>query len=205
MAVKKRESINDSIVKELYTLYPLVSAKNGVAYKQKLEYLTFEIDFLNETAIRDLRSIYKHTLITFIFYIRVRMCANGWYTRIDGNNYSYLIADVASACGISKNKAEEILNACLDKKIFTIVSDESVMDGKLLTCCQQVFNYEMAANNRKRARGKNAKEYSNEDDSEDEIPSVTPPQIVAPIVPQTPPNLFAIEDDPFGLASGDTE
>lgn len=201
MAVKKRESINDSIVKELYHTYPLVSAKNGVAYKQKLEYLTFEIDFLNETAIRDLRSIYKHTLITFIFYIRVKMCANGWFTRVDGNNYNYLIADVASACGISKNKAEEILKACLEKKIFSVVSDESVMEGKLLTCCQQIFNYEMAANNRKRARGKNSQEASDEDYSEIEIPVAQAPAINPTIIPQTPPDIFQIEDDPFGLAA----
>ena len=198
MAVKKRESINDSIVKELYNNYPLVSAKNGVAYKQKLEYLTFEIDFLNETAIRDLRSIYKHTLITFIFFIRTKMCANGWYTRVDGNHYTYLIADVASSCGISKAKAEEILNACIEKKVFVIVSDESVMEGKLLTCCQQVFNYEMAANNRKRARRDNSQETS-----EETYTTETPVSVNTTYIPPVsiPPDFVRVDsDDPFGIS-----
>ena len=46
MSIKKRTYIDNSIFKELNAKYPPLDADNCVAYKQKLDYLTFETDFM---------------------------------------------------------------------------------------------------------------------------------------------------------------
>lgn len=201
----KRTSIDNSIVRELIERYPLQCSKNGVAYKQKLDYLTFETDFLTEATMRDLRQVYKHTLITLIFFLRTKMCLNGWYTRVDGNYRKYLIEDAAKECGISKNKVAEILEAIINSGIFAVVSDKSIMDGQLLTCAQQIYNYEMAASNRKRGRGSDS---NNETESynrptppiPESLPFDEPANMVENNQPIAPPDGFYSEDeDPFGI------
>ena len=44
---------------------------------------------------------------------------------------------------------DSIFTKLLDNHFFYIIKDENVTSGEYLTCCQQVFNYEMAANRKK--------------------------------------------------------
>lgn len=58
MAIIKKTIIDNTIFKELQEKYPPLESENGVTYKQKLDYLTFEIDFLSNPTIRMLRKKY---------------------------------------------------------------------------------------------------------------------------------------------------
>lgn len=67
MAVVKKSYIDNSILRELKEKYPPIENDNGVAYKQKLEYITFEIDFLSDPIIRGMRNKYGAVVIAIIF------------------------------------------------------------------------------------------------------------------------------------------
>ena len=66
MAITKKNFIDNSIFKELEEKYPPVESENGVAYKQKLDYLTFETDFLTSPTIRMLRNQHGAVVIAVI-------------------------------------------------------------------------------------------------------------------------------------------
>lgn len=171
MSIIKRTSADNTILEELNKKYPLLDSQNGVAYKIKLEYLTYEVDFLEETAIRDMRNSFGEVVISVIFYIRVKMCKEGWKVRIDNNNYNYLIDDCSNFLRYNIETINNIVQECIKRKVFYIVEDSNVEEGQWLTCIQQIYNFEMAAHNRqtsrerqRRARSK-MKEKNNEDDA----------------------------------------
>lgn len=157
MPITKRTTIDNTIFKELNEKYPPASAENGVAYKQKLDYLTFETDFMTGSNFRTLRDKYSNDIIAVIFYIRTKMCENGWKVSIDSDSYKYLIEDCSYSCKIDSNKVNDMLSDLINQQIFFLVQDESIEKGKWLTCPQQIYNYEMACNNRQSSRARNAK------------------------------------------------
>lgn len=157
MPIIKKTSINNTIFKELNDKYPPVSADNGVAYKQKLEYLTFETDFMTDTNLRKLRREYGNDIIAVIFYLRTEMCKNGWKVRADGDAYKYLLDDCAHNCGIGEDIVDAMIQDLIQSQIFFSVKDESFEDGEWMTCPQQVYNYEMSCNNRQSSRARNAR------------------------------------------------
>lgn len=158
MTIIKKTNIDNSIFKELNEKYPPVESENGVAYKQKLEYITFEIDFLSDPIIRSLRNKYGAVIIAVIFYLRTEMCKNGWKVRVDeGEYYNTLLQDCGYVCNIDMNQANQIINDLVEKRVMYIVQDNSVEEGKWMTCVQQLYNFEMASNNRKAARERQAR------------------------------------------------
>ncbi|SEL41736.1 hypothetical protein SAMN04487770_11024 [Butyrivibrio sp. ob235] len=50
---------------------------------------------------------------------------------------------------MEEQKIDAIIQKLLDSQYFYIVKDENIVEGEYLTCCQQVYNYEMAANRKK--------------------------------------------------------
>ena len=158
MAIMKKTNIDNSIFKELNEKYPPVESENGVAYKQKLEYITFEIDFLSDPIIRSLRNEYGAVVIAVIFYLRAEMCKNGWKVRVDeGEYYNMLVQDCSYVCNIDVNQANNIIHDLVKRRVMYIVQDASVEEGRWMTCVQQLYNFEMASNNRKSARERQAK------------------------------------------------
>lgn len=157
MPIIKKTTIDNTIFKELNEKYPPVSAENGVTYKQKLEYLTFETDFMTDTNLRKLRKKYGNDIIAVIFYLRIKMCDDGWKVRADGDAYNYLIDDCAHNCGIDEDVVDAMIQDLIQYQIFFSVQDESHEEGVWLTCPQQVYNYEMACNNRQLSRARNAR------------------------------------------------
>lgn len=157
MAILKRDFLNNDIFKELAEKYPPLDAENGVAYKQKLEYLTFETDFLTDAKLRMLRQKYGNDIVAIIFFMRTEMCGYGWKIRIDGEYYYSLIDDCSHICKIGEEIVKNALGDLISEKIFFVVQDERFEQGKWLTCTQQVYNYEMACNNRKSNRARKAK------------------------------------------------
>lgn len=188
MTIVKRTSIDNTIIKELNENYPPSAEKNGVAYKQKLDYLTFEIDFLSDSNFRELRDKYGNDVIAVIFYLRKEMCKNGWFVK---ENDKYLINDCSYLCKIAQDKVEAILEDLICKKILFRVCDDSFEEGTWLTCPQQIYNFEMASNNRQQSRKRNSKKRKQQ--AEQKL-SFTDSSSSSS---QQPPDTF-FDDDPFG-------
>lgn len=166
MAIIKRDSINNTIFRELEQKYPPLDAENGVAYKQKLDYLTFEPDFMTDAKFRKLRNHYGNNIIAIIFSLRIEMCSNGWNIRMDNEYYDSLLDDCSYMCNVEKNIVASALNDLINEHIFYVVADERIKNSLWLTCPQQVYNYEMACNNRKLSRTRKAKSRANAKDSQ---------------------------------------
>ncbi|MCH5248495.1 MAG: hypothetical protein J1E98_01115 [Lachnospiraceae bacterium] len=172
MAIIKRRFIDNSIFKELNEKYPPVNAKNGVAYKQKLDYLTFEPNFLSEPSIRELRKKYNSDLLEVIFCTRQLMCNDGWRVRVDGSNYDYLLEYCKFTGGVDEKCADMIIQDLLENNIFYVVSDEDIEVGQWLTCAQQIYNYEMACNKRRRGRDRQNTCRANKKQNQEQQPVV---------------------------------
>lgn len=153
MAITKKNFIDNSIFKELEEKYPPVESENGVAYKQKLDYLTFETDFLTSPTIRMLRNQHGAVVIAVIFYLRTEMCKNGWNVRVDeGMYYQTLVQDCSYYCNLDISITNQIIHDLVNNHEMYVVHDESVEKGKFLTCPQQIYNYEMACQKRQSSR-----------------------------------------------------
>lgn len=153
MAIAKKNFIDNSIFKELEEKYPPVESENGVAYKQKLDYLTFETDFLTSPTIRMLRNQHGAVVIAVIFYLRTEMCKNGWNVRVDeGMYYQTLVQDCSYYCNLDISITNQIIHDLVNNHEMYVVHDESVEEGKFLTCPQQIYNYEMACQKRQSSR-----------------------------------------------------
>jgi hypothetical protein len=144
MSITKRTSIDSSIFQELQEKYPMIENEKGVCYKQKLEYVTFEIDFLDDPELRNMVEQYGSAVIHIVFYLRVEMCKNGWNVRA-GSTYRMLISDISHKCNIDGQLTHIILQELVHREIIKGI----MKDGETwLTCAQQIYNYEMACNNR---------------------------------------------------------
>lgn len=153
MAITKKNFIDNSIFKELEEKYPPIESENGVAYKQKLDYLTFETDFLTSPTIRMLRNQHGAVVIAVIFYLRTEMCKNGWNVRVDeGMYYQTLVQDCSYYCNLDIGITNQIIHDLVNNHEMYVVHDESVEEGKFLTCPQQIYNYEMACQKRQSSR-----------------------------------------------------
>lgn len=203
MPIIKKTFIDNTIFKELSEKYPPVGAENNIAYKQKLEYLTFETDFMTDTCFRNLRNNYGNDIIAVIFYLRTEMCKNGWKVRVDGNNYDFLINDCAYSCGIERDKVNAILQNLVQCHIFFSVKDESFEEGQWLTCPQQVFNYEMACNNRQSSRARNARRRARQAEQNHSFTDLPPsdPQQIFDLFQDTSSEASTNTEDPFNLFS----
>lgn len=165
MPIYKRDYINNSILKELNEKYPKKESEKGVRYKQKLEYLTFEIEFITEPILKTMTNQYGFSVIAIIFYLRTEMCRNGWKVRMDKNiYYDALIDNCSHACNLNPKLTMEILQKLIENRMMYVVQDETIEEGVWLTCTQQVYNYEMACNNRQGARQRQAKKRLNDKD-----------------------------------------
>lgn len=170
MPITKRSSIDNSILQELKEKYPIEEAENGVRYKQKLEYLTFETDFLSDPVLRTLNSQYGFAVIAVIFFLRTEMCKNGWKVRIDENlYYNALVDDCSYFCGINQQTTHDIIQQLIQRRLMYVVQDSSIEEGVWLTCIQQVYNYEMACNNRQGARRRQAKKRKEEQNMKEQL------------------------------------
>lgn len=192
MAIIKRDFIDNSIFQELTQKYPPLDAKNGVAYKQKLDYLTFETDFMTDAKLRKLRNKYGNDIVAIIFFLRAEMCNYGWKIRIDDEYYDSLTDDCSHLCNVEKNTVINALNDLVTEQMFFVVKDESVENGSWLTCPQQIYNYEMACNNRKLSRTRKAKSRANAKESQN---TDSYPDINNQYIPQNQ-NGFCTELDP---------
>lgn len=158
MAIIKKTIIDNTIFKELQEKYPPLESENGVTYKQKLDYLTFEIDFLSNPTIRMLRKKHGSVVIAVIFYLRTEMCKNGWKVRVDdGIYYQTLVQDCSYCCDLDMGVTNKIIHDLVNNHEMYVVCDDSVEEGKFLTCPQQIYNYEMACQKRKTSRERQAR------------------------------------------------
>jgi len=153
--IKPRKSVDDTIFQELAEKYPLESSKNGVEYEVKLEYLTFETDFFDAT-MRNIITQVGSDAIAVLFFFRSKMCPLGWRVRIDGIYGETLISDCAYICHIPIEKVKTIVSVLVKNKILFTVKDERYAEGTYACTTQQIFNFEMTANNRKRERERKA-------------------------------------------------
>ena len=199
MPIIKKTTINNTIFKELNDKYPPVSAENGVTYKQKLEYLTFETDFMTDTNLRKLRKKYGNDILAVIFYLRTKMCDDGWKVRADGDDYNYLIGDCAYNCGIDDDAVNAMIQDLIQSQIFFSVQDESFEEGIWLTCPQQVYNYEMACNNRQLSRARNAKKRARQAEQHNQFTGSPPSNFDS--YGNTSSEASEDTDDPFELFS----
>lgn len=197
MPIIKKTTIDNTIFKELNDKYPPTSAENGVTYKQKLEYLTFETDFVTDTKLRTLRKKYGNDIIAVIFYLRTKMCEDGWKVRVDGDAYEYLIEDCAHSCAIDKDKVKEIHRDLVQDRFFFQVQDKSFEEGEWLTCPQQVYNYEMACNNRQLSRARNAKKRARQAEQNNSFTGSPPSNFNS--CEKTNNEASEGTEDPFGL------
>lgn len=187
--IVKRTFIDNTIIKDLNEKYPPSAEKNGVAYKQKLDYLTFETDFLSDSNFRELRDKHGNDVIAVIFYLRTEMCKNGWFVK---ENDKYLINDCSYHCKIAQDKVETLLEDLICKKIIFRVCDDSFEEGTLLTCPQQIYNFEMASSNRQKSRERNSKKRKQQTGQKHFYTDSSS------FSSQQPPDTF-FDDDPFGL------
>lgn len=158
MAIIKKTVIDNTIFKELKEKYPPLESENGVTYKQKLDYLTFEIDFLSNPIIRMLKKKYGSVVIAVIFYLRTEMCKNGWKVRIDTEAYyQTLLQDCSYYCDLDIRKVDSIIHDLVNEHEMYVVQDNDVEEGRFLTCPQQIYNYEMACQKRKTSRERQAR------------------------------------------------
>ena len=194
MPIIKKTTIDNTIFKELNDKYPPVSAENGVSYKQSLDYLTFETDFMKDFNLRNLRKKHGNDIIAVIFYLRTQMCDDGWKVRADGDAYNYLIDDCAHNCGIGEDVVDAMIQDLIQSQFFFSVQDESFEEGVWLTCPQQVYNYEMACNNRQSSRARNAKKRAQQ-----HCPYTDLPPSNFDSFDNTGSKASADKNDPFGL------
>lgn len=186
MPIYRRDYVDNSIFKELMDKYPIRESDKGVKYKQKLEYLTFETEFIGDPILKVLTNQYGFAVIAIIFYLRTEMCKNGWKVRMDNAiYYDALIDNCSHACNINTDMTREILQKLIEHHLMYVVKDESVEAGVWLTCTQQIYNYEMACNNRQGARARQAKKRQAEQNQTEMVQEK----------PETPAPL----DNPFGL------
>lgn len=197
MPIIKKTYIDNTIFKELNDKYPPVGAANGVFYKQSLDYLTFETDFIMDFNLRTLRKKYGNDIIAVIIYFRTKMCDDGWKVRADGTAYNYLLDDCAHNCGIGEDVVDAMIQDLIHSHIFFSVQDESLEEGVWLTCTQQVYNYEMACNNRQSSRARNAKRRTRQ--AEQQCPFADSPPSIFDSFENTSSETSADTNDPFGL------
>lgn len=156
--VSKKDFIDNSIIRELKEKYPNVENDNNVSYKVKLEYLTFEIDFITDPLITYLVDEYGVVVIGLIHFLRSKMCFNGWCVRVDGFYLNQLLKECSNLFNTTKEELKKVYDELIENDFFYEVSDSSITKGTYLTCIQQIFNYEMAASQRKRERDKKARQ-----------------------------------------------
>lgn len=173
MAIIKKDSVDDSIIKELLEKYPPTENENGVCYKQELDYLTFETGFITNPVIRNLQAKYGAVVIAVIFYLRTEMCKNGWKVRIDkGTYYDTLVYDCSHYCNLARDITSQIIYDLVVNHVMYAVQDKDVEEGCWLTCTQQIYNYEMACNNRQMSRRRQAKLRAKKNGDQEEVQNV---------------------------------
>jgi hypothetical protein len=69
--ISKRETINNSVIKELIEIYPPVSV-NNVTYKLGLTYYSFETNYFDTSAIRKLIKVHGAGLFGIICFFDVK-------------------------------------------------------------------------------------------------------------------------------------
>lgn len=153
----KRTVIDNSIIKELEEKYPAIANNNDVVYKLGLNYLTFEPGFITSPLLRKLIREYGNGVLILIHFLRAKMCEDGWKVRID----DFYLQDLLDDCGhkffMETEDLNTIYNVLVYNRIFFEVSDTNIIEGVWLTCPQQIYNFEMANNQRKKDRERQSK------------------------------------------------
>lgn len=153
----KRTTIDNSIIKELQDKYPAIANKNDVSYKLGLNYYTFELEFMTSPLLQKLMYEYGHGVLILIHYLRSSMCIDGWKVRVDDFYLQFQLRDCAFKFNLSQENLLEIYKALIAHHIFYEVSDESCIEGTWVTCSQQIYNFEMANNQRQKDRARQQK------------------------------------------------
>lgn len=186
--ISKRETINNSIIKELMEKYPLISV-NNVTYKIGLTYYTFETNYFDTPAIRKLIKIHGAGLFGIICFFRREMCSCGWRVRVDEEYLTYLIEKCAYELRMEEADIKDCYNGLIDNHVFYVVEDNNYLDGEWLTDTQQIFNFEILndsrAVDRKRKTAKRAK--AKQDKIESDADPLFIQQIQAPEIYYEPP------------------
>ena len=149
MKIERRKMIDDGIMEELQKKHPVKSEK-GVCYAQDMDYITLEVEALNNSIFRKLVKANNKVLVVYM-YLRDRMCHNGWYVLWD-NDTKEDILERQTLWGVSENDSSSIITTLLDNKILQSFQHDGI---EYLTDVQQIYDWEMLQ--AKRARDRNSK------------------------------------------------
>lgn len=164
----KRTVIDNSIIKELQDKYPAIANNNDVVYKLGLNYLTFEPEFITSPLLRKLIREQGYGVLVLIHYLRSKMCVDGWKVRVDDFYLYDLLEECAYKFFLQPDTMRNIYQSLIDNHIFYEVCDTSCIEGVWLTCPQQIYNFEMANNQRQKDRERQQKKRSKAKKKENE-------------------------------------
>ena len=188
--IVKRDKIDNNTFKEINEKYPKYS-KKGVAYNNKLVYISLENGYLEEPAIYKLVMDFGAEILAVILYFRFKMCRPfGWYCKVDKDSLEALIAECAFRLNIDKKKITEYLRAIIDRKVFYTMGSGAEL---YLADTQQLFNYEIMANERLRDRERKAKKRAAEKEDKESVAN-TDITVVENVPTGPPTEEFPFED-----------
>lgn len=106
------------------------------------------------------------------------MCPKGYCIKYDERFRRQKVREMAFFLHMEETNVDSIITKLIDNHFFYIIKDETIVDGEYLTCCQQIYNYEMAANRKKsnneRQQKKREKDKAKQQAANNEVPYYPP-------------------------------
>ena len=173
---KKRITIDNNTIKEIHSAFPPQESVSGKNYKATLDYITTEIEFYEEKAVKEL--IKKHGFAPIGFYdlLRVEMAtANGYGLCKSNEELKIFLFTLNVKYNIDEETVNKYIDILTEYNLLLSIKDEETGE-EYYTTLQSIFNYEYRLyyryENREKQRNYRKKE-KDKTDSEETKPETT--------------------------------
>lgn len=147
--VKMRKEINNSIIEELDTIYNPNIGGMDTEFKQSLNDVSLEHDFLEQSDMVQIIREFGGSAVFVYMYLHTKMCAEGY--KIEWNDMAIDIscAMITSVYRITDTDIKAIINRFIEMKMLYIIKDG---EKTYLTSLYQIYMYERISAKRLRDR-----------------------------------------------------
>lgn len=147
--VKMRKEINNNIIEELEVIYSPNIGGMETEFKQSLNDVSLEHDFLEQPDMIQMIREFGGTAIFVYMYLHTKMCAQGYCIEWNEIAEDITCAMIKSVYKIEETNVKAIIKGFVEKKMLFIISDGT---KQYLTSLYQVYMYERISAKRLRDR-----------------------------------------------------